>query len=214
MVTRVRRLLAKALLLALVSSALMLLAAGGLVLLERQGLLTLRRVPSVALFAWFEDDDTETVAFVNTDVTPGSFLLALKGSDEPESKDERVWIPARAIVLRHYSDPAPVGLPTLRRSDTLEVCAERSPNVWPSSDSGHAPRLVPRGTRVPLEWRQPMKNVPWSICVLTKRPGVSLVPGPGLTIGKDARVSDHECQEFRWDHSANVMVDIDATTPI
>src|SRR5437762_2651336 len=98
METRGRRRAAKLVLLVLVPSAVALLVGGGLLLAERAGLVALRRAPSVVLLRWTEDEETRHgIAIINTDVTPGSFLLGLD-----DDRSFRVWVPGRSIVVRTY----------------------------------------------------------------------------------------------------------------
>jgi len=217
----------------LVLCALASLLGGGLLVGERQGVLTLRRVPSVILLPMWQDEKGETVAIVNTDVTPGSFLLIC---DEETTDSQQVWVPARSFVLRRRHREGGHSDVTLYQGRAQD----KSKRVFYSDSSYRLPpRIVSRGSVVPLEWESKIPNPSKGFFEIVKQPGVSLVPAAGLTIGDERRFwatrhdgrqfdvawnmggSDREASlpevriwtSFRWDGVKPVMVDVDSTTP-
>jgi len=206
METRGRRFLARILLSIAVSSALLVLVVGALVALERQGLVVLRHVPSVTVWLWWGDLDT--IAIVNTEVTPGAFLLATDDDSSALRTAERIWIPARTIVLRRRRDGAWPYICPARVREFLDV----------QTDGSELPQFVARGSRVPLEWSPAAARFRTIKYRMKVEPGVSLVPGSGLTIGQAYGMpSDIDpswrAVDFCREGAARVMLDIDATTP-
>jgi hypothetical protein len=161
--------------------ALALLALGSVVgslalVLERKGKVVLRRVPSVVLRNW-KDEHGLAIAIVNTDTTPGSFLLGSASGVEPtiesgeqrtcgfwltegsvpRGRETRVWVPARSIVLRSHS-----------------ALVTKDSSVWlygPNGSIGtlhddYAWRAVPRATRFVAQWHPYYSQFEWEITMV------------------------------------------------
>jgi hypothetical protein len=97
---RTRSLVARGLSLVLALSALGSLAGGGTLLLERRGLIVLRRVPEIKVWRWHEASNSQTIAFLNTDVVGGAFVLCPKWVSDANGTSQHFWIPSRSLVMR------------------------------------------------------------------------------------------------------------------
>src|SRR5579871_5853880 len=163
-----RKLGARGLLLVLVPSALAMLVGGGLLMLERHGIVTLRRVPNVVV-AHLHDAKGDAVALLNSDVTPGAFLLKVWSRPVWQG---RVWVPARSIVLRHPEEACVV----LSHGGVEVALRAPRPTAWI--------QLAPRGARSALEWTDfpcppatPRKEEDVVLVVEPRHAHVSLVQG-------------------------------------
>jgi hypothetical protein len=202
--------------------------------LEREAGIPIRRAPSPIMKSW-KDARGNAVAIVNTDTTPGSFLLGFEAPDKPRKRfpseiidrhgfsardglpvhggEARVWVPARSIVLR--ANPK---------------LANREYTVWLYGPHGSIGcfedwsfrRAVPRGTRVTLTW-EPYSNEEWNESLppdefyLTEslageRGALHVATRPGVA-SRPARPGVGN-EWFTWDGRTPVAIDIDtATTP-
>ncbi|MBI3725610.1 hypothetical protein HY251_16910 [bacterium] len=131
---RARKIAAKLVVSVLVVSALASIAGGTLLVLERRGLVTLRRMPHISAFCWYEDRSGATVgvAVVNTDVVGGAFVFS-----DARNERLRIWIPPRSVLLRH-AGWRPVSL-----WHTGDLIVDE---LW----NGPEPEIVRRGTSIPI----------------------------------------------------------------
>jgi hypothetical protein len=222
--SRTRKLASRLLLVPLVLAVLTSLAGVGALVLERRGLVILRRVPHPILKSWVEPGEVTqwlaqgtTIAIVNTDTTPGSFLLRFVDRRAfSESWDRipmgfveaahpisrhvdavRVWVPARSVVLR------------TRERQRVTLLLDAPDHALGFFDRDHAERAFPRGKRATLDWQlyaSSMQGVtPTRFWVAGDRPlGFRVVERPGV-----AEYRKDDSSYYHWDGEP-VEVDIDA----
>jgi len=180
------------------------------------------------------------VAILNTDTTPGSFLLGFEvppkplrqplsssrfrfGFGEhqgvqPHGGEERVWVPARSIVLK--SDPR------LAQED-CRVWLYGARGSIGSFEDDYVWRGVPRGTPFTLGWH-PYRDREWNETLLPdefylrwpswwsnqrpERSVVRVVQRSGVAF-REAKGGGDGDEWFDWDGTAPVSVVFDATTP-
>lgn len=221
-----RRVLRNALVAALAVFALGSLVGVALLALERRGLVVLRRVPAPILMAW-HDERGAAVAIVNTDTTPGSFLLEIEanthfGREEsgvqfhalrgaaPIGSATRVWVPARSIVLRARS--------FLGKRPFTAWLYDGAGSIG-SLDASIAVSAVPRRSSFVLTWRRYSADV-WSASLLpdafyawqwTAHEGCRVREGPAVHRSAGRIPYGSDC--YDWDGTAPVVVTIDETTP-